>query len=83
MLGSKSSNRINFAKLYILKTGTPMKKLLIGTFMKGERTDDNTEISEPVKGNKAIIIPITMGNLRITNLIIFDKNRKILFKQKL
>lgn len=45
--------------------------------------DDNTAISEPIKGNKAIIIPITMGNSRITNLVIFDKNRKVLFKQKL
>jgi len=45
--------------------------------------DDNTVISESVNGNKAIIIPNTMGNSRATNLIIFDKNREVLFKQKL
>ena len=45
--------------------------------------DDNTAIWESINGSKGIIIPNTMGNSRTTNLIIFDKNREVLFKQKL
>jgi hypothetical protein len=45
--------------------------------------DDNTVISEPVNRNKAIIIPNAAGNSRLTNLIIYDKNSEVLYKQKL
>lgn len=45
--------------------------------------DDSTGISESINRNKAIIIPNPMGNSRATNLIIYGKNREILFKQKL
>ncbi|MFL0269365.1 hypothetical protein [Candidatus Clostridium radicumherbarum] len=45
--------------------------------------DDNTAISESVSGNRGIIISNTMGNSKATNLIIYDKNREVLFIQKL
>lgn len=44
---------------------------------------DNTAISESVSGNKAVIIPNTMGASKAMSLVIYDNNKKVLFKQKL